>query len=412
MTDFGAELRRLRVAAGISLARLAAELNYSKGHLSKIETGQKPANEQLARRADVVLGAGGSLAALIPATERNPPESTNALVGPNRRDILTLGSALLLPLAIGRADAEAATEDEDTERHYREQFDLLRKRGQRVAPGFVLRSLVMELCTVVELAEAARHAPTRARLAILAARYAEYAGWMAQEAGDNESARQWTRWSASVASRAGDLALAAYTMVREAELAMYEHNGARTVELARLAQQQPHTSARVRGLAAHREAQGHALLGDHHSCQVALSTAETLLHEPNPNGPGGPALGSTTVYDLGLAVTGWCLYDLGRPKHAAESLERVLTHTVGQRAQALFGARLALAYEATGDLDRMCEVAAQVIDTARPLGSATVHTELRTLTRVVARHHNYRPARHLQVEINATLIDANQMSAS
>ena len=40
--SFGAELRRRRVAAGLSLAQLAARIHYSKGYLSKIETGHKP----------------------------------------------------------------------------------------------------------------------------------------------------------------------------------------------------------------------------------------------------------------------------------------------------------------------------------------------------------------------------------
>ncbi|NBH03695.1 helix-turn-helix transcriptional regulator, partial [Amycolatopsis sp. SID8362] len=36
---FGAELRRLRHAAGLSLTELADRVHYSKGYLSKVETG-------------------------------------------------------------------------------------------------------------------------------------------------------------------------------------------------------------------------------------------------------------------------------------------------------------------------------------------------------------------------------------
>jgi transcriptional regulator with XRE-family HTH domain len=37
--SFGPELRRLRVAADLSLTRLAELLYYSKGYISKVETG-------------------------------------------------------------------------------------------------------------------------------------------------------------------------------------------------------------------------------------------------------------------------------------------------------------------------------------------------------------------------------------
>ncbi|MDT7805891.1 MAG: hypothetical protein QOI78_9324 [Actinomycetota bacterium] len=62
---FGRELRRIRAARGLSLARLAETTHYSKGYLSKIETGAKPASAELARRLDEVLDAGGHLVRLL-----------------------------------------------------------------------------------------------------------------------------------------------------------------------------------------------------------------------------------------------------------------------------------------------------------------------------------------------------------
>lgn len=35
--DFGAELKRLRTAAGLSLHDLSVQIHYSRGHLSKVE---------------------------------------------------------------------------------------------------------------------------------------------------------------------------------------------------------------------------------------------------------------------------------------------------------------------------------------------------------------------------------------
>ncbi|MET7619123.1 helix-turn-helix domain-containing protein [Streptomyces sp. NPDC005408] len=63
--SFPAQLRRLRVERGLSLAGLARQTHYSKGYLSKIETGSKPATLDVARRCDQVLRAGGELLRLL-----------------------------------------------------------------------------------------------------------------------------------------------------------------------------------------------------------------------------------------------------------------------------------------------------------------------------------------------------------
>lgn len=71
-TRFGSELRRLRMSAGLSLAGLAGLVHYSRGHLSKIETGHKVPPRDLARLCDTVFDAGGALAALVPAKRTAP----------------------------------------------------------------------------------------------------------------------------------------------------------------------------------------------------------------------------------------------------------------------------------------------------------------------------------------------------
>lgn len=63
--SFRVELRRRRTAAGMSLAELARRVNYSKSYLSKIETGDKPAGAELAKRCDMALSAAGMLAGLV-----------------------------------------------------------------------------------------------------------------------------------------------------------------------------------------------------------------------------------------------------------------------------------------------------------------------------------------------------------
>lgn len=64
--DFGAELRRLRTAAGLSLTDLASRIHYTKGYLSKVENGVAPPNEALATLCDTELRTGGALIAVVP----------------------------------------------------------------------------------------------------------------------------------------------------------------------------------------------------------------------------------------------------------------------------------------------------------------------------------------------------------
>ncbi|MGL5825357.1 MAG: ATP-binding protein [Nocardioides sp.] len=60
-------LREARIACGLSLTGLAELVHYSRGYLSKVETGSSRANPSLARRCDDALGMGGRLVELVPS---------------------------------------------------------------------------------------------------------------------------------------------------------------------------------------------------------------------------------------------------------------------------------------------------------------------------------------------------------
>ncbi|MET8676026.1 tetratricopeptide repeat protein [Streptomyces sp. NPDC004647] len=64
---FGDALRKRREDAALSLRELAERANYSAGYLSKLESGQRPPNPEVARACDEVLGARGELVALAQA---------------------------------------------------------------------------------------------------------------------------------------------------------------------------------------------------------------------------------------------------------------------------------------------------------------------------------------------------------
>ncbi|MEV8018548.1 helix-turn-helix transcriptional regulator [Streptomyces sp. NPDC086554] len=393
---FGSELRRARIAAGLTLTELAAAVHYSKGHISKVETGGKRPTSELARLCDATLNAHGALASLAPAhpsAPRNPPddESEDGTMPPSRRRVMTAGAASLLglPQATGPSDPSEALGSNLLEISHA-LFDQYRRLGQMSPADTVLPVLAEQTQSLCSLAT--RTGPRTARkLRGLAARYAEYAGWMAEEAGDDGAALRWTDRAVDLAEATGEHDLASYALVRRALITYYQGSATDTIALAARARSS-RLPARIRGLAAQREAQGHALAGDYDACMRGLDTARELL-AAGKRDTDAPVLGTTHLGDPAAMITGWCLVDLGRPREAAEHLDRECARIPGHalRTQARYGVRRALAHALAGEIDHACELTGRLLRTTDCVGSATIATDLRRLARTLARHPR-RPA--------------------
>ncbi|MFF7635643.1 helix-turn-helix domain-containing protein [Kitasatospora sp. NPDC008050] len=427
--SFGAELRRLRLAAGLTLTQLGAAVSYSKGHLSKIELGQKVPPTDLARRCDVMLRADGRLLALAPPVEPRRGR-------PARRQVLVAGAGSLLAIglggpAAGEAVAGAAmgpgaggvfgvpvaefagspgtlADPHITLAVFRAQFDQMRRLGQICGPATVLPLLAAQLGTLRELAGRAA-ASDRPLLLALAARYAEFAGWMAQEAGSDRAALHWTEQAVALAEAGADRQLAGYAQVRRALITFYAGDAVQTVELARLAQH-PALPPRIRGLAAQREAQGHALAGDRTACLRSLDQARALLaraaaETPQAAGESGPTLGTTQLADPAAMVTGWCLHDLGRPGEAAVVLDQEYARIAPEalRTRARYGMRRALAHAAAGEIEHACALAGELLALTGTVPSATIASDVRRLARELSRFRANRAVRALQPALAAAL---------
>ena len=411
---FGAELRRLRIAAGFSLTRMAESLHYSKGYLSKIETGYKQPNPDVARRCDVFLEAGGELARLVPArsSEAAPPETdgngevwlmnlapdgTSWFRPVDRRQVLTAGAASAL--AFGTGGNHAA--DEAPLEIFRGLFDQFRQLGQTASSSLVLPALIAQTHTLRGLA-AQRSSRAGRDVLVLGARYAEYAGWMAQESGDDRAALWWTDRAVEMAAAGADHDLATYALVRRALITFYRGDAQRTIEMASQAQHAT-VPPRIRGLAAQRVAQGHALAGDYDACMRSLDEARELLSTARSESM--PVLGTANLDDPAAMVAGWCLHDLGRPQEAITILDheihQVPAHAL--RSQARYGIRRALAHAVAGNIDYACSLTSQLIGVVDTVQSATVSTDLRRLARTLARFHTASSVRELQPRLTASL---------
>lgn len=419
-TGFGEELRRMRLAVGLTLSDLAQRVHYSKGQLSKVERGIKRPSRELVRLCDATLDARGALASLVSeaplGTEvtaeadddeevwlmRLSADGQNWFQHMSRRQAVAAGAASIAGMSIGVPAVSAGVEDTTLLGSFRSLFDQYRQLGQAISPGLLLPVLIAQTHALQELSKSVG-VRTRQELLRLGSRYAEYIGWLVQETGDERGALWWTRRAVDLADAGGDRDLAAYALVRQALVTLYREDAEETIELARHAQSTK-VPPRIRGLAAQRQAQGHALAGNYDACMRSLEQARSLLARDTPSS-GSPVIGTTNLADPAEMIRGWCLYDLGRPLAAAEVIEEQLAQVAEQavRTRVRFGMRRALAYALAGEVDHACQLTHELLQGLVTVGSTTVGTDLRNLARTLSRHPKNALVRELAPELGTAL---------
>lgn len=418
--DLGPQLRSARLARGLSLREMAGLVHYTKGYLSKVETGQRVPPEELARQYDSVLETGGRFTAMMrdrtgtpsppdgterPAGTRTPMTDAARSAWWNGVDQWLAASAdiamSLPPSRIGQAGSgarQAAVLD-----MFNRMFAGLRELGQQASPEIVMAPLLAHTQTLRRLAASAdgRH---RVAALGLAARCAEYTGWMAQEAGHDQVSLWWTAQAIDMAAASGDHEFAAFGLIRRALVTFYQGDAAQTVELAQEAARHPAARPRVRRLALQRVAQGHALAGAELEARRALDEARRMVTS-DQDGPRQHVLGSSTMHDNTDLIEAWCLHDLGRPADAGALLDVQLS-TVPRHASrfmARWGARRALAYAVSGEIDHACQLATDVVEHAVLVDSATVRADLRSLRAALSRWRTHPPVQELLPLVTAAI---------
>ncbi|MFJ8334143.1 helix-turn-helix domain-containing protein [Streptomyces sp. NPDC094437] len=419
--EFGRELRRMRMAAGLSLQQLGQRVHYSKSQLSKVERGLKRPTPELARLCDTVLDARSALTRLVPVPRSQPqlpaPENddevwlmqlrkdgSSSFQPMKRRDVIAAGAASVLTMSSGAPQILSPVPGgaETLVEASRMLFDQFRRLGQVSGPASVLPPLIAQTHSLEQFAVAS--APRARRdLLLLASRYAEYAGWMAQECGDDKAAIWWTERAVQLAAAGKDTGLAAYAQVRRSLISLYRGDADDAAQLAGHALRSDAPS-RIRGLAAQHLAQARAVEGDYDACMRSLDQARDLLERDSAD-PSQPVLGASHVPDVVSMFTGWCLYDLGRPRDAAVLLDtetaRVPAHAFRTRAR--YGVRRALAHAAAGDVEHACAITAEVLPSVRLTHSSTIRADLRRLSRTLGRHAGHRSVRALVPDLTDVL---------
>jgi hypothetical protein len=394
----GALLHALRTDRGLSLRDLEKLVPASAATLSRMERALVPMDPAVARCCDDVLKGGGALARLAAATyarahalaapegpaqvllvHLSAPEKV-IIVPVSRRDLLgalALGAAATPILTIDRALADAGVHpDEPALARYSQALASYAAAGRVGAPAPVLHAVTGDIAALEALHRRATNTPLSGQLRSLQARYAEFAGWMAEESDDLFEATYWTDRAGDWATQAGDQNIAPYLLARRAVLATHAGDAHRTVQLTTAAQHTPGITPDVLRITLYEQAKGYALLGERTASQIALNTAMNI----DGCTSNGPRLGPTlTPEQLQTSYQVQRDIYLGHGSQTVEILEADLPNLAASslRGHIIHSARLAAAYAQAGDPHRACLNAGTVLETTPRIGSATAVIELR-----------------------------------
>lgn len=249
----------------------------------------------------------------------------------------------------------------------------------RVAQPEAMSRLLRE--DLAEIIRAARQAPpaVRSPLLSIAARFAEYLGWMRQEADDAPGAMYWTDRAGDFAQAANWKHMVAYTYIRKALILQHEQPD-HAADMATVARRGPWLATPgLAALAAAHEAEAHAEAGRAGSSRRALDLVQRYGARIDPADE--PALGSRSMTpDRLLRLhTARCDLRLGIADSAISNLLVLMPHLQGPRWRMITEATLASAYAKAGAIDEACRTAQDAMQHGVHCSSATARRELRQL---------------------------------
>lgn len=237
----------------------------------------------------------------------------------------------------------------------------------------------------------------RGGLLTLVGRYAEFAGWLHQEAGDHDAAMAWTDRALDAAHELDDPRALAYVLHRKSNIATSAGRPGPGLGLADAALRRPvELPGSLRAVALRQRAIALALLGDRSGCDRALGEALTAASAPGGDDGGDPAGYCTPAYVQSEA--GGCWIVLREPGRAIPLLESALTAwAAGQdRDRGLCLSRLALARGAGGDLDGAAEAGVEASAVVRAAPSARSIEQLRQVRALLAGSRTVKAAQEFE----------------
>jgi transcriptional regulator with XRE-family HTH domain len=365
----GPLIRDLRLAKGMSLAELAAELCRLSGR--DTVTRHDVSRWESGRRSPQVYWRRYLAQALEVTVEDLSPV--------NRREFVA--AAVSVPV-ISHSNVRRIGIADVTE--LRERFARLRELDSYAGGGDTYRLFMGELEFTQDVLSHSSHGDAALReLSALAAEQAQQAGWAAFDAGHLATALQLYEYSRQAAEAAENPSLAANALIQTA----YATTNRRSVDAAEAACRRVHRteSPQTRALLESRKAWSYAVVGDASKAGASLDAAHAALDEgAGAVAPHWARWMDATELEIMVGRV-WAL--LRAPRRAIPALENALRSYPEQwaRDKSLYLTSLADAYLDAGELERSAQVASSAIRLAERVASVRPATRIRNVAgRLVA----------------------------
>jgi hypothetical protein len=330
----GAQLAGLRHAAGHSQSALATKVTTSRSSVANIECGLQLGTRDFWQRCDDVRDADGALV-------RGYDQCCHLEARRRRQEA---ESAVAVPTV---AETTPAHVDPELALHWLRMLTVLTGSHNLFGPRQIHDAVCRESAIIRRYREDA-HGEIKTALFAVEARWAEFASWTGDNAGDRQGAAHWLERGLALARHAGDRGLVAYALMRQAQQAADRLDGRRAAALAGSAGSAAALTDRDRALCAVRQAQGHALAGDRTAAGTAIKTAYQLVARADEAAQDDdPAtIGRHCVRGYVQAHEAYCELRLGHAASSALLMEATLGGWPSDYRQdeSLFRAWLALAY--------------------------------------------------------------------
>jgi transcriptional regulator with XRE-family HTH domain len=389
----GAELRRLRVVHGLTLAGLSVRVGYSGQYISQVEHGRTAPSEAFVRACDVELGADGALVRLLPAvileqaqhrsarsaarrcTDINSSEEDD--VQPiTRRGLAAAGAAsAAATLSLGATAAPASARDVDPALpgHWERLLAIIGTYDAAHGPQDVLGAARRELRLIGSYREIAT-GDLHAALMRVEARWALHAGWLCEDTGDPGGRTALLEHALGLAREADHPDLMAWARARQAQWT----DVCSAVRIAETGLRTPRAGAHTRALCAVRAAHAQARLGHRDATERLLAKAYELAAKDSA----APPL-SVSVPVAEHLVRCWearCWAALS-PARGVALYDSVLRDWPRGRTRdgGLYLARLATACADAGEPDRARAEGRKALALARTTRSTVAARELKQL---------------------------------
>ncbi|MBF6300688.1 helix-turn-helix transcriptional regulator [Nocardia amamiensis] len=347
---FGAELRRLRSQAGLSVRELARSLSYDPGALSRFENGRRKPAADIVRKLDRILGSDGALAVIY--------ESLVAAA-------TDVDQSNLLRLRESAALSERRYIDRALVKDFSELLSETRRLEDQVGSKLVLPLGVRQMRVASALAIEARTS-ARTDMVDVAAGWQQFTGWLHANLGHHAAAVQHYRAALELATESGNRDMISTALSMRGHVAWMAGEVGPMIGLSRAAQRDGDAlSPTVLALAVQQEGRGHAIEGDLDAMEAKLDRAAELVALGDPEQPDAQYFYSDSFIEMqrGLA------YRLARQwDKAVVSLNRGLAgfdpDTLTSEWATWYVAELACALAGAGEPEAACDRASDALRVA------------------------------------------------